>query len=146
MKKWRKLKERMPYVQDICLWPSISTWTFGNSVLNSALQTFKKLRSCSFQLCCTIMKLILHKVCLAFPRSSWTLHRFCWNSLWVTFTNLHFIISVFWPSKWTGVKNAVCTIKRGSTNCQPQLNLYQFYVLPHVSAVVKNHHQAIKNT
>ena len=36
--------------------------------------------------------------------------------------------------------------KTGSTYSQTQLNLYQFYCVLHVSALVKSHHQAIKNT
>jgi hypothetical protein len=36
--------------------------------------------------------------------------------------------------------------QKGSTNHQPQLKLYQFYCLLHVSALVKSHYQAVKNT
>jgi hypothetical protein len=41
--------------------------------------------------------------------------------------------------------NDLCDSKRGSTNRQPQLNLYQFHFVLHVSSLVKSQHQAIKN-
>jgi len=37
-------------------------------------------------------------------------------------------------------------VKSGGTTRQPQLNLYQFYCLLHVSALVTGHHHAIKIT
>ena len=41
--------------------------------------------------------------------------------------------------------NDLCDSKRRSTNRQQQLNVYRFYILLHVSTLVRSQHQAIKN-